>query len=575
MVDRFTAVVKDFDPTRHQEALLRKMSEEKGPGWEVESFDPTTNAVTLIRHAAIAETTAADTGSIEVKFPRTVKPSDGPRQAARLEDANPGYYMTSFEPFLGKATLSRLTDAEARCRGAVAVALGVQPWEVQVKARPDGGFDLGLPPKYQPGKAEKLQEVASEVVGREGWYAQIDAQALTASIIPSDPPTFPAVLPTPIERIMGSGPDSFPIGRALPDPGQDLGRELVVSWGDSSFLLVGGVPKGGKSQIIISSIFHGLCNGSELVVIDDEDKAADYRDFKPFCRRGGWGVSSPQARVAALGLVNDEIKRRAGVLDQMGLNNWLDMPAGSRFAPILVVVDELSLIVPKDPPLKSLPQGHPLRVEVESANIAKDLLQKQINDLVAKARFVGVRMVLSSQILNEKTGAGPTLRGKFGNFLLLGASQPESSRSQVFANPKEVPYVPINVASDTHAARGVGVASLWGEVPAVFKGYYRPTADLIAHLRSLGLPTLADPAPSAADIDRFMPVIDEDDIDDARAAGGRAGADRSPVSGRTLAEIGAEMGDPAAGWDIDPETGKRLTGFERANAARAAVVRGS
>ncbi|MCB0906940.1 MAG: hypothetical protein KDB63_07470 [Nocardioidaceae bacterium] len=56
--------------------------------------------------------------------------------------------MTSFEPFLGKATLTRLNDDEARCRRVLAVALGVKPWDVQVKSTPDGGYEVGLPRTY-------------------------------------------------------------------------------------------------------------------------------------------------------------------------------------------------------------------------------------------------------------------------------------------------------------------------------------------------------------------------------------------------------------------------------------------
>ncbi|GAA4054291.1 hypothetical protein GCM10023063_48600 [Arthrobacter methylotrophus] len=109
--------------------------------------------------------------------------------AVKLADQHgDGWEMTKFEPFLGKAVLTQLSPETARCRGAAALALGVKPWEVQVKPRRDGGFDLELPRTYMPSKHDsKLEEVATSVVGRDGWYVKVNAQKLTASIIPSAP----------------------------------------------------------------------------------------------------------------------------------------------------------------------------------------------------------------------------------------------------------------------------------------------------------------------------------------------------------------------------------------------------
>ncbi|WP_375000095.1 hypothetical protein [Aeromicrobium sp. CTD01-1L150] len=554
-----------FDPNRHHANLLAKVIKSKGEGWEIDSIDLEGQVATLSRHVAVTEVTKAERPDVlDVGLSRGTKPSDGDKQAAKLADQNPGYEMTSFEPFLGRATLTRLSEAEIRCRGAAAVALGVKPWEVQVRSRADGGFDLELPRSYMPSKHDdKLTEVATGVVGRHGWYVDINVAELTAHIIPAEPPTFPAAIDTPADRIEAAGPDIFPVGRALAAAGGDVGREICVNWADSSFLLVGGVPKGGKSVVLTAAMRHTLNNRGELVLIDEEDKASDYEVFKPYVRPGGWGVADPQTRVAAIGLVNDEIRRRAKTLRDLGLNNWLEMPAGDRFNPILVVVDELSLIVPKDPPLKSLPKDHPLRLEVDEANIAKDLLLKGINDVVSKARFVNVRLALASQMLNEKTGAGPTLRGKFGNFMLMGASQPESSRSQVFANPKEVPYVPAHVAADADASRGVGTASLWGEGPVVFKAYYTPLREMADVVEDMLLPTTTQPEPTAAQIDRFMPSLDEDD-DRPRPRDG----ERAP-SGRPAREVYRALGDT---WDENPD-GSVVTGFERANRARHEVAK--
>src|SRR4029079_4730507 len=132
------------------------------------------------------------------RLARGTKPADGDRLAAKLAEQNPGHEMTALAPVLGPATLGRLDEATSRCRSAVAVALGVKPWSVRARPRTGGGFDLALPESYSPSRHhKKLAEVATPVVGRDGWYVDVDPRTLTASIIPGEPPTFPAVLPYP------------------------------------------------------------------------------------------------------------------------------------------------------------------------------------------------------------------------------------------------------------------------------------------------------------------------------------------------------------------------------------------
>ena len=60
--------------------------------------------------------------------------------------------MIRFDPHLCELLLAELSPDELRCRGAVAVALGVKPWDVIVRGRTDGGFDLELPKTYVASK---------------------------------------------------------------------------------------------------------------------------------------------------------------------------------------------------------------------------------------------------------------------------------------------------------------------------------------------------------------------------------------------------------------------------------------
>ncbi len=76
----------------------------------------------------MAITEVKKTDSFKVRLgAKLCRPAEGEKAAAKSEDQYAGYHMTRFEPFLGKATLTKLTDDEARCPGALAVALTVKP----------------------------------------------------------------------------------------------------------------------------------------------------------------------------------------------------------------------------------------------------------------------------------------------------------------------------------------------------------------------------------------------------------------------------------------------------------------
>lgn len=238
-----------FNPAKHQRALMKLITDKYGEGFELDSIDPAAGTASVSRQVAITEVTQSTDDSFEVRLARGTKPADGEKVEAKLMDSNPGYYMSRFEPFLGKATLTRLTDDEARCRGAVAVALGVKPWDVGVSARSDGGFDLRLPKTYVGSKHDtKLDEVATDVVGRDGWYVKVNAQQLTASLIPADPPTFPKAISFPMEKLGKGDAMSTPFGWQLPGPGETTSPVAAIDWRASGSALVSGLAGGGKAQ---------------------------------------------------------------------------------------------------------------------------------------------------------------------------------------------------------------------------------------------------------------------------------------------------------------------------------------
>lgn len=537
-----------FDPARHMPALEHKITEAHGDGWEVDSIDPGQRIAYATRRAATIEVSApSDTADrIEVRLPRGTKPSDGDRVAIRLEDQHPGFCLTAFDPYLGKAVLTRLSDAEQRCRGAVAVALGVKSWEVGVSSREDGGFELTLPASYTPSKHDKrLDEVATVVVGSTGWYVATDPAALTASIIPSEPPTFPSVVPYPLSRLKHADQDRVPFGVVLPEPGQAFGPELAIDWKASSAALVAGQPGSGKSVTTSAIIAGALASGAQLAIVDDPAKRVDYLWCKPFVRRGGWGCESLAGAVATLGLVYDEGQRRARALAEAGAVGWHELPPGKQFPPLLVVVDEVTaLLAPRRVP-SGIPKDHPLKIEAVEENTLHATVDQKLQKIIAELRFARVRTLIASQVVNDRTGVGPSLKAKIGHHILCGTNPSKTARVQALADEASVPTVPDNVRSDKGAGLGVGVVELEGHTPLVFKSYFATTEQYRTALAELGVPTTDRPEPSAAEIARYAHSLNSDE-------------DRH-VSPELIA---------ADDWDTDPGTGERLTGYARANMAR-------
>ncbi|WP_169312496.1 FtsK/SpoIIIE domain-containing protein [Nakamurella multipartita] len=448
--------------------------------------------------------------------------------AAKLEDQYPGHVMSRFDVHLGLATLTRMDAPTIRCRGAVAQALGVKPWEVRCRPRADGGFDLGLPNRYMPSRHDgKLDEVATAVVGRPGWYVTVDPAALTASLIPSEPPTFPALIPYPLADLSTTDRDRLMFGRRLPAAGARLGSVAEIDWKAQAFALVAGLPGSGKSVTLNAIIAGSLASGSELCVIDLPAKSLDFAWCKDMVRPGGWGCDNAEAAVTALALVYAEGERRARVLAAEGVVNWLELPQERQFAPILVVVDEVTaLLVPRRVPA-GIPRDHPLKVEVDQENIPKAALDRFINKIVAELRFVGIRLVLSSQVANNSTGIGPSLKAKIGHKILVGSNPSRQARTQAFNDETSVPHVPPTIRADCDAAKGSGCAELEGTAPYVFKSFYAASDDYRAALLRLGVPTTGQPEPTARQIAQHTDSLR---VDEALLAprGARRGADADP-----------------------------------------------
>jgi hypothetical protein len=548
-----------IDVAKAHAKLVKLIAEKHGDGWEIESIDPVKGEAVAVRTRMLTEITAGPGDDVlEVTLPGTTKPSDGAKHAARLADAHPGYEMTRFEPWLRRALLTRVDPLTSRARQALSAALGCDPWEIQVTPRPadergDTGFDLELPGTYLPTRHDdKLEQVATTVVGRPGWYVVTDPVKRTASIIPSDPPTFPELLPYPLESLKDADRHRTPFGRKLPAPGAELGEVAIINWAAAAFGFMAGTPGAGKSVSINDIIAGQLAAGASLAILDTRAKSVDFQWCKQFCRPGGWGCDSLEAAVTVLSMLYDEGNRRAEQMARLGYQNWLDMPPGEQFQPVLIVIDELTGLLATEKIPAGIPKTHPLAVEAMQHNLLAATLDKLIGRITAEMRFVGLRALLSTQVTNQGTGMGPALKTKLGHKFLQGTNPSETARKQAFNDPSSVPLIPDNVKADEKVSKGTGAGESEGSAPFTYKSFFATTKQFQQELRKLAVPELPDdPAPTRSQIARHSPSLDDASMD--AAGGGGRGAD--PAGYRA---------EPR----ISPETGEALTGFAKANENR-------
>lgn len=546
-----------FEPARHGKALAKLIDDKYGEGFEVEHIDPVKGTATATRQAAITEVTAGqDSGpepeSFDVKLARGAKPSDGDRVSTKLEDQYPGFYVTSFEPFLGKATLTKLDEASARCRGAVAASLSVKPWQVQVTPRSDGGFDLSLPQSYLPSKHdEKLEEVATAVVGEFGWTVQTNPQKLAASIVPGLPPTFPGVIPYPLKELAKAPRDRVQLGWRLAKPGHDDGEPLWLDFDSAPHSQISGTSGSGKSVLLNSLVTSALAGGTEVAVLDLPHKAVDFFWMRDFCRPGGWGCDSLRHTVASITMLYKEGERRANLIAKHGVTKWIELPPKAQFPPILILVDEVTGLIQLDDVPKGLPKEHPLVTEAQEANLLRQTLLGYLKKIAAEMRFVGLRLVLSSQVSSTNTGVPTSLRMNLANKVLMGSNPTSNNRKLSLSDPTSVPEVPANVREDEKASRGVGVAEMEAQAPSVFKSYYASADDYRECLLAIGVKTRTDYSPTQSEVNRYTPSLDDgggiEAGDTSAFDNGRGVASTIPKRRSTkAAPVGAAAG-PGAG----------------------------
>lgn len=497
------------------EKLAKLIVDQLGSGWQVDSVDQEGRIAYLSRTSEVDTVLASDASAIEVGLATDTKTSDGDKVATRMASMHPGFVMTSFRPLEGRAVLSKLPKELVKSRLAIANALGVKPWDVQISKHRGGGYDVQLPKSYQESKHRaKLDEVAISTVGKPGWWVEVNALDRKAVFHPGELPIFESAYKYPFAQ---AGKDTFtiPIGVALGSSGV-ANYPLDMLLGDSSGGIIQGLAGAGKSVAVNALLYGCLAAGHEIAIIDVPHKAQDFEWAKPFVRKYGWGCESRAAAVTVMALVQEEGEKRGQLLREYGAGKWQDLPANVRVkTPILtVIMDEVAGLFASDPIPKNLPKDHEVRIAAEQAAAEVDLLKSKVIRLPAEMRAAGIRLVLATQQAQSNLGIPPSVKLNLPNRVLLGAKATKQARGHAFANPDALPWVPEYIADNEKMAKGTGVSEFEGQAAAVFKAYYASTSDYLSHMNAIGLPTTLNPEPPQSLIDKHVPNFFEDDFPD-------------------------------------------------------------
>jgi hypothetical protein len=291
-----------------------------------------------------------------------------------------------------------------------------------------------------------------------------------------------------------------------------------------------------------------------LALGDATKGGVDFAEFEKFVRPGGWGDELRTA-CCVLNMAYAEGTRRKKLIKERQVQKWTQLPASDNLRPFMVVVDELTSLIASEPTPKGVAKDNPLVLEVAERNLLKATMLSAIGKIAREQRFTGIALLIATQVASTSTGIPTELRANLGAKILLGAKPTDNNRRLALNDSDAVPRIPLNIVNDSGGAfRGIGVFEFDGAEPGVFKSYFASPSQYADWLDKLGVPTTTESRPSASDIARYTPSLDDNGPVESANVG--TDGDRSP-SGRLKPEKVR-----------DPETGEVLHGFDLANEQR-------
>jgi hypothetical protein len=332
-------------------------------------------------------------------------------------------------------------------------------------------------------------------------------------------------------------------------------RCLKVAHPDHLYLTAGFIPT--HNSILLQSIISGaLARGWELVIVDAVKGGVDFAPFQPFVRPSGWGCETLEEAVTALDLAYKEGVRRKELVKRHQVQKWTELPAELGIKPLVVVTDEVSsfLILETVP---KLAKDNPLVLEVQARNACKSMAGILLGKIARELRYVGIHLVVSSQVSQSATGVSTELRSNLGQKFLLGVNPTDGNRRLALNAADQVPRVPPYIAKDPKVGRGCGVFEREGDPPfGVMKGYFATMSSFTDWLVKRGVPTTERTRPTASEVAKSTPAQDMPEERSPRQSKGVSDGGMNVRSGSSMDEaFRATETCATCGVPIDPATG--------------------
>lgn len=372
--------------------------------------------------------------------------------------------------------LQQLDEKASSARRIFADVLGVKPWNIRITRTPENGWKIRIKEgsvTYQASRFDRKMQEAVEVVGKKGWFFKADPETGVIMVYPGTPPTFPKTIPVPKRIWDRTDLRHAYFGMKLPDKGRETGDLLYNDWKQGPGVLVAGATNGGKSVVINSLIYSALKAGCQLIICDDEDKAADFKWCRPWVMDKGWGCDGIEYCAATLEHVLDLCKHRANVIKQYDKMNWWGLPDDviRENPPILLVCDEIAQWASPITVPAGLSKDNPTRISGEYEKGVHAMNFIALKRISQKARFAGIFFLYATQSATAPNGLDPSVRTNLTSKILVGAKVQDAVRENVLNDAKNAPKVEENIIREGRSV-GTGVAELVGQEACVYKGFY-------------------------------------------------------------------------------------------------------
>lgn len=312
-----------------------------------------------------------------------------------------------------------------------------------------------------------------------------DARQMVATFSKEDP--VPTVAPMDVEVSKSAEGYAFGVG-------YDGAPRAFRPRRDVHMLMVG-MSGSGKSVTLQQVVSSAIRKGTWVVVVDPSKGGVDFAFADGF-------LVAPRAAtleeaVATLEAVYEEVKDRKALHAEYGVGSFTDLPDGVRRPQILVVVDEFTSLVNREPvPPKSTDgQAMKARARIELGNARRAKVGDLVGRLMREARSVGLSVILGTQKLDQKTLAqvpgGNDLKDNASR-AILGATTMGALQSAL-RNPMRAP----DLGDVVPPGRGV-FESATG-MPELFQTWWATQEELSASLAGVSAPQ------RRFDVEAFMP----------------------------------------------------------------------